>query len=139
MARAALLLPLAIGVTWACEPKEAQDPSEILAEDLAFQNPFLPHEPADGPASRALATRAECLAAARHLEELAVAAAIAEAETDAERTAIEAERRAFLEGEDAEARREQAAGDCLVRETSREEAKCVARMRHPAELDECVH
>jgi hypothetical protein len=138
-----LLLPLAasgiLGSAVSCGPKEAMDPSDIIAEDPAFLPPDPTRSEREARVSREpMATRRDCEAAARHLEELGLDLAAREAETPEERERIRAETREVLESAPVRGRIARAADECLERGTPVREAGCVSRVRSEQEIDRCT-
>ena len=112
------VLPLVLAASLAaagCGPKEAEDPSDILAEDYerAGQDPETdePEKPDPGldPASRA-----ECESAMRRVFALG----------GAEPTADQLRERV---------------SECLARGTSRREAACIAKLKSESDIDRCAH
>jgi hypothetical protein len=127
-------------------PKEADDPRDLLGEDLEHEGvsgagtaPDTPRETAKpkGPA-HTLASRADCESAARHLVELGVELAIRE-ETDPERRKqLESQRAAAVRNDRARAHVASWTDECLQRETTQAEARCIARVQNEADIDRCV-
>lgn len=154
MRRLPALLPITASLLSACEPKEARDPADILAEDPAFMEPSYsgtideharpPSEegsaagrPDDGQAGRRPATYDECRAAVRHLEELGVELAIRD-EPDRERKRQLAEEKQRLLASAAVQRRiRRGADDCIARGTSRAEAACITEVESAEAIDDC--
>ena len=135
----ALLLGLASGCG---QPKEAEDPHQLLGEELeaAPGEPSDPVErgedPAAGPSSAGRvpldppATRAECEAAAKRMVELGLRAAAAN--PDGPGAAAQ------LSTEELQKIVDQAVHECLSWQTPRSEAQCVARAQEEADIDRCV-
>lgn len=99
-----------------CEPKQAEDPHDLLAEEYERAAPGTSDGPGEEPdPGLAPATRAECERAIQHLF------ALGGAEPDAP----------------ARQRMQASVDECLARGTSRREAECIARIRSEAEIDRC--
>jgi hypothetical protein len=140
---------------FACAPKEAENPRTLLGEDLSHEGVYgggaSPDTPGaspgdDPPASGksdardpgALATRAECEAAAKHLVALGIELAIRE-ETDEERKAqLARDREAARGSERARAHVATWTRECLETGTTVREARCIARIRNERDIDACV-
>lgn len=84
-----------------------------------------------------LATREQCLAAARNVEDLALKAVVDEEPDAAERAKLEARRKELMASADTKARIERSAEDCLSRQTSASEALCIARAKGALDVDRC--
>jgi hypothetical protein len=134
----------------ACATKEAEDPRKILGEDAAHngvsglegargsaepRSPRAAGEPARGGA--VIATQAECEAAARRVEELALRMAVDETDDPDERTKLETRRRQELSSAAFKARVERAGKDCVARETTSTEARCIARAQSEMDIQRC--
>jgi hypothetical protein len=129
-------------------PKEAADPNAILRGDLdqngaegsglpgpaASAEPVKPRAPS---ADDAPATRAECDAAARHVEEVGVDIAIDSERDPHKREQLRARRAAMLQAPDAQRRIQQSTARCLQHETTRGEARCLAHIQTPEGIDHC--
>lgn len=123
-----------------CGAKEAEDPHKLLgdwAEPSSSEGSVegaaaAPKESAPKPASLE-----ECRTAARRIEELALELAVKDAETEDERAELEARRAREAGGAAFAARVEQAAKDCVDRETPSSEARCIAKARGELEVDRC--
>lgn len=115
--RPLLRLPwLALGaLALGCGEKEAEDPHDLLAEEYERAGAEEPDSP-QSPPELAPASRSECEAATRRLIEIAgTAGEPGENELIAERVE-----------------------ECLARETSRREARCVAKARDEAAVERCA-
>lgn len=137
------LLP---SVVIGCPAKEAEDPRKILGD-------WTEHRGADGtrgargvaePRSEqgqlpaeSVASKAECQAAARRIEELALELAVKEAEDPEERRELEARRQAVLKSPAFAERVREAGEECLSRDTTQREARCVARAKSELDVDRC--
>ncbi|GMV19501.1 MAG: hypothetical protein HS104_02335 [Polyangiaceae bacterium] len=137
------LLPLAV---MGCPTKEAEDPQKILGD-------WTEHGGADGTVgargvaeprseqgqlpAESVASKAECQAAARRIEELALELAVKEAEDPEERRELEARRQALLKSPAFAARVREAGEECLSRDTTQSEARCVARAKSELDVDRC--
>ncbi|MBI3200176.1 MAG: hypothetical protein HYZ29_01460 [Myxococcales bacterium] len=144
-ARLALLV-LALPVC-GCPSKEAEDPSHILGDWTEHQGV----EGATGAQGKAdprstgaqaatgerVATRLECEAAARRIEELALELAVKEARDPAERRELEQRKKSVLQSTEHAARVKEGAEECLSRDTTRSEAACIARARGELDVDRC--
>jgi hypothetical protein len=124
----------------ACAPKEAADPHSMLGDldgsgseghEGASEEP----KPAAGPPPK-LATRLECEAAARRIEELALELAVKDAD-ESSREELEARRAEELKSEAFKGRVEEGTKACLARETTSGDARCVARARSEMDVDRC--
>jgi hypothetical protein len=135
----ALLLALAV----ACgPPKEAEDPRELLGEELEVgpAEPSGPAGPIEEPtsgegSSRAAtldppATRAECEAAAQRMVELGLRAAATDQEAPGSAAQLSASEQQKIIN--------QAVDECLAWRTPRTEAQCVARAQEEHDIDRCV-
>jgi hypothetical protein len=139
-------------------PKEAENPRELLGPELTHEgvygggsSPDRPGAaPSDSPSGSpgtatsravkpdALATRADCESAARHLVALGIEIAIRE-ETDPEtKQRLIDDRAAALESPRARAHRSQWARECLETGTLAREARCIARIQSERDIDRCV-
>lgn len=127
-----------------CGQKEAEDPRKILGD-------WMEHDGAEGRqgtgtegapgtvtkgANRKLATKAQCGAAARRIEELALELAVKDAD-ESERAELEKRRAEELHSQVFEARVQRATEECLGRETTDVEATCVAKARSELDIDRC--
>jgi len=122
-------------------PKEAEDPRQILGDDLQAEPeaPSEAAEPVDAPASRSgateptpldpPATRAECQAAAERMIELGMRAAAEQGNSSSAANLSAAEQAQIVK---------QAVDECLAWKTPRSEAQCVARAREETDIDGCV-
>jgi hypothetical protein len=82
-----------------------------------------------------LASRTECEAAARHLQSLGRALAHGDAESEE----LRADRHSGGQDDPELPRRVAAAtSECLARETTAREARCVSQITSPEDLDACV-
>jgi hypothetical protein len=142
---------LALGA--GCAAREAENPRTLLGEDYrhngvngdgtAADPPgAADQEPQPGRAAErnpnALATRAECAAAADHLVTLGVDLAIREEADPDTRQRLIADRQAALQSEPARRHREEWTRECLDHGTVVREARCIARIRAEADIDRCV-
>jgi hypothetical protein len=139
-------------------PKEAENPRELLGPELTHEGVYgggsAPDRPgaaaAESPSGSAdkgtaravkpdaLATRADCESAARHLVALGIEIAIRE-ETDPEKKQrLIDDRAAALESERARAHRAQWARECLEDGTLAREARCIARIQSERDIERCV-
>jgi hypothetical protein len=126
-----------------CAPKEARDPADIIAEDPDFMPPGYEEGPpkelsGSGRPVEQAATRTECESAARHLERLGLRIAIAEARSPEDRAALEQQERELATSPAARARIEQSTTDCLGRETSAREARCIGRIESVDQVEACT-
>ncbi|MBK8996955.1 MAG: hypothetical protein IPM35_14575 [Myxococcales bacterium] len=138
-----VLLSLAL---WGCPTKEAEDPQKILGD-------WTEHGGADGTVgargvaeprseqgqlpAESVASKAECQAAARRIEELALELAVKEAEDPEERRELEARRQAMLKSPAFAARVREGGEECLSRDTTAREARCIAKARSELDVDRC--
>ncbi len=114
-------------------PGEAEDPGAFLAEmrladereEAAPRNV----EPADS---------ALCRSAALRVEELALEIVVLEETDPAERNKLEARAREDRKGPEFRARVEEGTEQCLGRDTSAAEARCISRVKSAQDLDACV-
>jgi hypothetical protein len=135
-------------------PKEAENPRELLGPDLTHEGVYggssSPDRPGAAPSDSAdagnaqavkpdaLATRADCESAARHLVALGIEIAIRE-ETDPEKKQrLIDDRGAALESPRARSHRSEWARECLERGTLAREAHCIARIQSERDVDRCV-
>jgi hypothetical protein len=139
-------------------PKEAENPRELLGPDLTHEGVYggssAPDRPGAAPPDSpsgaadagdaqavkpdALATRADCESAARHLVALGIEIAIRE-ETDPERKQrLIDDRGAALESPRARSHRSEWARECRARGTLAREAHCIARIQSERDIDRCV-
>ncbi len=137
------LLALAL---WGCPSKEAEDPQKILgdwtehggaegtegARGVAEPRSEQGQVPAD-----TLATKAECQAASRRIEELALDLAVKEAEDADEQKQLEARRQSVLKSPAFTERVREGGEECLSRDTTGREARCVARAKTELDVDRC--
>ena len=126
-----------------CEPKEAMDPADILAEDPDFaEERGLAADEAAGPgtASRhaAAATYAQCEDAATRVEALGIAVALRERNPGASAVELDKQRDEQLLGAGARARIRKVASACVERSTTRDEALCIAHIDSEDEIDGCA-
>jgi hypothetical protein len=132
-----------------CAPKEAQDPSEIIAEDPSFlsEDPGA-FESTEGPgpeprsgspaAQGPAATHAQCEAAARRIEELGLELAIEEEPDPSRRKALGDQKATVLESRDVKQRIERNAIDCVAHQRSRVETECIASAESEAAVNACL-
>lgn len=142
--RLALGLPLCLSLI-ACPTKEAEDPKSILGDwtehggvdgTKGARGVAEPRSEKGQTPAETLATKAECEAAGRRIEEMALELAVKEADDD-ERAELESRRQAMLKSAAFKARVEEAGEECLGRDTTREEARCIARARSELDVDRC--
>jgi len=135
-------------VAWlsSCAPKEAEDPKSILGNDLAHEGVYGggegPDSPRDvrsaGPPSEALASRADCEQAARHLVELGIDLAIREEQDPEKKQKLADDKPAALNSEGARAHVAEWSAECRARRTTRAEARCIASIRSESAIERCV-
>jgi hypothetical protein len=126
-----------------CAPKEAADPHAMLGQDAdeaaAEMGPPGPSgnaaAPDPGPPP-VLATRAQCEAAVRRIQELGLDLAVSGAPED-EREELEARRQKELASVAFKQRVDEGTRECLQRETSARDAKCVAAAKSEMDVDRC--
>lgn len=131
---------LVLGCTQACGTKEAEDPHKLLgdwAEPTSSEGVSGGSAGAPKQSAPKLASLEECRTAARRIEELGLELAVKDADSDDERAELEARRTQELGSAGFASRVEQAAKDCLGRETSSTEARCIAKARSEMEIDRC--
>jgi hypothetical protein len=131
----------------ACKTAEAEDPHSLLGEDAEYngvdgttgargtkesRSPGKP-ESESGP----LATQAQCQAAARRIEELALDLAIKDEQDPAARTELQNKKQAELNSAAFKSRVTQAAKDCIGRDTTSREATCIAKAQNELDVDRC--
>ena len=134
--RRALLLSVSV---WGCGPTEARDPGDVLGgwrQHNGVDARTGLAATAKAPATR-LATRAQCEAAARRIETLALEIAVAEEPDDTQRAELQRRMSAELKSKDFQARLLQQTEGCLGRETTSTEALCIAKIRAQEDLDRC--
>ena len=141
-------------------PKEAENPRDLLGSDLTHEGVYgggsapdqpgaAPNEaaapsgspnPANtrAPKRNALARRADCELAARHLVTLGIDLAIREETDPGKKQRLIADRERALKSDRAEAHRTEWTRECLERETLASEARCIARIRNERDIDQCV-
>jgi hypothetical protein len=136
--------------------KEAEDPHQFLMEDLAegHDNDIEPREPAStvtspraqptsaAPAKAArrsaLATRADCERAVRHMLVLGQKMQI-EQEQDAEkRRELSARHKAELESAAVKQQIENLTRDCVDQGKTKRETSCIERVEREPDIDRCV-
>ncbi|MEZ4223610.1 MAG: hypothetical protein R3B13_21860 [Polyangiaceae bacterium] len=137
--RALLVCGATLFAATSCGPGEARDPGDILGD-------WREHNGVDArtgvasdeaqPKSR-VASRAECEAAARRVETLALELVLAEESDPDARTAIAARIEREKSSADFAKRIEEQTNSCLERETTSTEAKCIAAVKNDADLDRC--
>lgn len=128
-------------------PKEAADPNQILQGELGpagssgNPEPVAPAPPgatqAGAPSNDPPATRGECAAAARHVEQLGIDIAIDSERDPQKREQMRAKRAALLQAPDAQRRIAASTARCLQHETTRSEAHCIAHIQTPEDIDRC--
>ena len=145
-ARPTWILAASLG---ACAPKEAQDPSEIIAEDPSFlgEDPGA-FESTEGPGPEPrsgesatpgpAATYAQCAAAARRIEELGLELAIEQEPDPDRRKALSDQKATVLESRDVKRRVERSAGDCVAHRRSRVETECIASAESEESVEACL-
>jgi hypothetical protein len=126
-----------------CAPKEAADPHAMLGEDAKYgasessrANPGSPDARRTPGVPPKLATKAECEAAVRRIEELGLEMAVNEAPAE-QRAELEARRKKELASEGFKKRLSDGTRNCLARETSGPMAQCVARAKSEMDIDRC--
>ena len=129
-----------------CPSKEAEDPRAILGDwtehggvdgTRGARGVTEPRSAQGQGASDGLATRADCTAAARRIEELALELAVKDVDDPEARAKLDAQRKAELAGPAFRQRVKEGAEECLSRDTSREEARCISRARSEMDVDRC--
>jgi hypothetical protein len=131
-------------------PKEAADPHQILGEDAdqggvestGETSPKPDARPAPNaqqkPAPEVVATRADCEAATRHVEELGIDLAI-NTETDpAKKKKMVDERAQTMSSPEMQQHIKSGTDQCLQRGTTRREARCIAQIQSEQDIDRCV-
>jgi hypothetical protein len=138
----ALALPL-VG----CPSKEAEDPRAILGDwtehrgadgTTGARGKTQPPSTKDQAAPGALASKLECEAAARRIEELALELAVKEAADAQERADLELRRKKMIGSSGHEDRVRLGGEECLSRDTAKSEALCIARARSELDVDRCA-
>ena len=151
---------LALALFTSCGgPKEAENPRELLGSDLNHEGvygggsaPDTPGAPSEAPSvpgaasarntkapkRDALATRAECELAARHLVALGVDIAIREESDPETKQRMIADREEALKSERARTHRSEWTRECLLSGTLASEARCIARIQNERDIDRCV-
>ncbi|HMR05828.1 MAG TPA: hypothetical protein PKA88_08620 [Polyangiaceae bacterium] len=121
-----------------CGAGEAQDPGDVLGDYRQHNGVDARTGIASAPTTQTrLATQAECSAAARRIETLALEIAVEEEPDDAKRAELQTRMQAELASKDFEARVQRQTEGCLGRETNSAEAKCIAKIRSADDLDRC--
>jgi hypothetical protein len=138
----ALALPL-VG----CPSKEAEDPKSILGDWTEHQGvegttgargkPEPRAVGGQGAAADGLATRLQCEAAVRRIEELGMDLAIKEAGDPEERRELELRKKKLLQSAEHATRVKESTEECLSRDTTKGEALCIARARSELDVDRC--
>jgi hypothetical protein len=131
----------------ACGTPEAEDPHKLLGDDAQYQgvegtNGARSEKESGSRAkpaaeSGSIASQAECNAAALRIEELALDLAIKEEDDPNQRAQLEAKKQEELKSAAFKSRVGQGAKDCVARETTSREARCVAKARSEMEVDRC--
>jgi hypothetical protein len=126
----------------ACPTKEAEDPHEILGEWASPpEGETAPatgkKDPRTAAPSAAPATKAECAAAARRIEELALDLAVREEEDPQKRAELMDKKKQELASAAFKVRVARGTDDCIARETSGAEARCIARARSEMDVERC--
>jgi hypothetical protein len=134
-------------VAQACEPKEARDPADIIAEDPSFLEPRYSELEAEETASASPtpagapgeppATYEDCKRAVTHLEALGIDLAIAEESDPDRKRSLEADKADLLRSPAVQRRINDAADECVLRGTSKREAQCIASIDSPEDIDRC--
>ena len=131
---------------WACPAKEAEDPGKILGDwsehhgvegTEGAQGAREPRSVRTAEPPKQVATKLECDAASRRIEELALELAVSEAEDPAERAKLDARRKQEIASAGFKARIEHASKECLARETTSAEARCIARAKSEMDIERC--
>jgi len=129
-----------------CPSKEAEDPRSILGDltehggedgTKGARGVAEPRSEKGQTPEESLASKSDCAAAARRIEELALELAVKEVDDPEERRQLEARRQAELKSSAFKARVEQGAEECVSRDTTKREAACVARARTELDVDRC--
>ncbi len=119
-----------------CGAKEAQDPHSLLGEygeeGGAKKEKGKPPAPMDR-----VANAAECRAAARRIEELALDLVVQEEEDPEMRAELDRRRKVELGSEAFRQRIEHGKDECLGRETPSREAACIARAVNDLAIERC--
>lgn len=140
-----LCLALALPVA-GCHAKEAEDPQKILGDltehggvdgTVGARGKTEPRSQKAQQPAESLATKTECAAAGRRIEELALELAVKQAEDAAERAELEKRRAEVLKSAAHRDRIAEAADECLSRDTSQREAVCIAKARTELDVDRC--
>ena len=84
------------------------------------------------------ASREECQAATRRIEELALELVVQEESDPAERAKLEERRKAEVKSERMQKRIDEGTEDCLARGTTASEARCIARVKTQLDIDRCA-
>ena len=135
-------------------PKEAENPRDLLGEDLNHGGvygggtaPDTPGAPPEEPEQAAKpgarkpgdpASSADCARAADHLVKLGIDLAIREETDQGKKQQMLQDREAALHSERAETHRKEWARECLERGTTVREAECIAKIRRELDIDACV-
>jgi len=134
---------------YGCPAKEAEDPRKILGDYTEHNGasgtdgargttePRSPRGADPAAAPVALASKLECRAAARRIEEIALEMAVAESDDPDERAKLDKRRREELASTAFKARVEQAARDCVDRETTATQARCIAKAKRELDIERC--
>ncbi len=121
-----------------CGAGEAQDPGDVLGDYRQHNGVDARTGVASAPTTQTrLASQAECSAAAKRIETLALEIAVAEEPDDAKRAELQSRMQTELASKDFEARVKRQTEGCLGRETNSAEAQCIAKIRSADDLDRC--
>lgn len=130
---------------WGCPAKEAEDPHKILGDwtehngasgTEGAQGSQEPRSPRAAEPAKRVATQLECEAASRRIEELALEIAVKEAEPG-ERAQLDARRKQEIASARFKARVQEASKECVARETTSTEARCIAAAKSATDIDRC--
>ncbi|MCA9595958.1 MAG: hypothetical protein KC776_21740 [Myxococcales bacterium] len=125
----------------ACGAKEAEDPHAILGDwtqHNGTEAPAKPGQAAPAAPEAQLASKAQCQAATRRIEELALEMAVKEEADPAQRAKLEERRKAEVKSERMRQRVEQGTEECLARETTAREALCITQVKTQLDIDRCA-
>ncbi len=110
----------------ACADKHAENPHDILGDWTSHNGVQASEKPGEAqPAAPAVvaATREQCRAATRRIEELALEMAVKEEPDPAERAKLEERRKVEVKSERMKMRIEQGTDECMARGTTASEAQ----------------
>jgi hypothetical protein len=125
----------------ACADKHAENPHAILGDWASHNGVEATEKPGQAqPAAPAVvaATREQCRAATRRIEELALEIVVKEEPDPAERAKLEKRRQAEVKSERMRMRIDQGTEDCLARGTTASEARCIAAVKTQLDIDRCA-